>query len=124
MSEREPLYTDSTNNADNFRIVTPTGREYAEAANEKVKHGAQYWTADEMEILRQVLDEKDARIAELEANRWTPVEGESTGSFEDGGQLIVHAHGFSLYYSGEVWEIRLDNDNMAVCRRQGQEVTG
>lgn len=68
----EPLWT-GPHNADNAKIE-PINH-LAKLSSEKLT----WWTAEEMFALRQVLDEKDKRIAELEAalaaaTRYVPVE--------------------------------------------------
>lgn len=94
------------------------------------------WTADEMKILREILNSNDAmivalreRIATLEAEQWTPV---ASGGFQErmnrGPDKEPYALGFHI--EGRMLIMKDSNGQhmtvllrpgYAVCRRTGSE---
>ena len=59
------------------------------------KSGGEWWTHEEMQIVRQALDEKDKRIAELEAalaaaSQWQPIRNGVYAADHTGESFVIH----------------------------------
>jgi hypothetical protein len=100
MSEREPLYTDD----DLEDIIVNVREGYSLLAN-----------------LNKMRAAYEARIAELEANQWTPVEDNEYDTGDDFNPLYIFGNTnydvcTNVEYANE--SVTLDM-GMAVCRRKG-----
>jgi hypothetical protein len=88
---REPLYTDGT-----IDDLFP-GKNHFEALSRK--------------MVKRIRNDYEAKLTELEAQQWVPVERDT---------VIVELFEMTM----EANALEYESEGMAVCRRQGQEVAG